>query len=167
MDRKQMVVQRARDIFGERLDDVHEMVRQDRQDLRGWEEPAHVRAVVRRTIRETVGGEPETSETTLTQTMPEIGRGAGEPDRGHQREAMGQLLEMGANALERLSRETNPELNNEERLGLECVLLLYGRPAVLVDEGRLASVPPFWNLLEDQREDIEMAQRGVGRIEML
>ena len=31
----------------------------------------------------------------------------------------------------------------------------------------LASVPPFWNVLEDQREDIEMAQRGVGRIELL
>jgi len=34
-------------------------------------------------------------------------------------------------------------------------------------EGRLASVPPFWNLLEDQREDIEMVQRGIGRIELL
>jgi hypothetical protein len=47
------------------------------------------------------------------------------------------------------------------------VLLLYGRPALLVSEGRLGSVPPFWNLLEDQREEIELAQRGVGRIELL
>jgi hypothetical protein len=52
-------------------------------------------------------------------------------------------------------------------LGLECALLLYGRPAILIRGDRLASVPPFWNLLEDQREDIEMAQRGVGRIELL
>jgi hypothetical protein len=37
---------------------------------------------------------------------------------------------------------------------------------VLVSENGLGSVPPFWNLLEDQREDIEMAQRGVGRIEL-
>jgi len=28
-------------------------------------------------------------------------------------------------------------------------------------------VPPFWNILEDQREDIEMVQRGVGRVELL
>jgi trypsin-like peptidase len=47
------------------------------------------------------------------------------------------------------------------------VLLLYGRPAVLVNDNRLAAVPPLWNMLEDQREDVEMAQRGVGRIELL
>jgi len=51
--------------------------------------------------------------------------------------------------------------------GLETVLLLYARPAVVLEEGQLGSVPPFWNVLEDQREDIEMACRGVGRIEML
>ena len=50
MDRKQLVVERTRTIFGERLDDVLHMVRQDRQDLRGWEEPAHVRAVLRRSV---------------------------------------------------------------------------------------------------------------------
>ena len=46
------------------------------------------------------------------------------------------------------------------------MLLLYGRPALLVRDGRLAPVPAFWNLLEDQRDDIEMVQRGVGRIEL-
>src|SRR5262249_61197261 len=46
------------------------------------------------------------------------------------------------------------------------VLLLYGRAALLVRDGRLAPVPAFWNLLEDQRDDIEMVQRGVGRIEL-
>ena len=34
MDRRQLVVQRVREYFGERLDDVVEMVRQDRQDIR-------------------------------------------------------------------------------------------------------------------------------------
>ena len=34
MDRRQMVVQRAREFLGERLDDVVHMVRQDRQELR-------------------------------------------------------------------------------------------------------------------------------------
>ena len=43
MDRRQVIVQRVREIFGERLDDVLHMVRQDRQDMRGWQEPAHVR----------------------------------------------------------------------------------------------------------------------------
>jgi len=165
MDRRQMVVQRAREFFGERLGDVVHMVRQDRQGLRGWEEPAHVRAVLRRTIQEAASRQEEGSVATITEV--EFGRGAGEPDRGQQREAVGQLLEAGATALEKVTRGGIPDLSLEEVVGLECVLLLYGRPALLVQDGRLASVPPFWNLLEDQREDIEMAQRGVGRIELL
>ncbi len=165
MDRRQMVVQRAREFFGERLDDVVHMVRQDRQGLRGWEEPAHVRAVVRRTIRE--GATTETGGTETAVAQVELGRGAGEPDRGQQREATGQLLEAGATGLEKITRSQTPDLTPEEVVGLEAVLLLYGRPAILVSEGHLASVPPLWNILEDQREDIEVAQRGVGRIELL
>src|SRR5262249_22946738 len=67
----------------------------------------------------------------------------------------------------KVARGYPPDLPPEERLGLEGVLLLYGRPALLVSQDRLASVPPFWDLLEDQREDIELAQRGVGRIGLL
>jgi Trypsin-like peptidase domain len=165
MDRRQLVVQRARELFGERLEDVVHMARQDRQDLRGWEEPAHVRAVLRRTIREGGTPEPEPGEVAVSEL--EFGRTAGEPDRGQQREAVGQLLETGANALEKVARGYAPDLPAEERLGLECLLLLYGRPSVLVSQDRLSSVPPLWNILEDQRENIEMAQRGVGRIELL
>jgi hypothetical protein len=164
MDGRQLVLQRAREWFGDRLDDVLHMVRQDRQELYGWEEPAHLRAVVRRTIRE--GAEAETEETTVALAVTEFGRGAGEPDRGQQREAIGQLLEAGANALQKIIREPSPDLNTPAILGLETVLLFYARPALLVSQGRLASVPPFWNLLEDQREEIEVSQRGVGRIEL-
>jgi hypothetical protein len=185
MDRRQLIVQRARELFAERLDDVLHMVQQDRQELRGWQEPAHVRAVVRRLIQE--GGESEVTTTfTMTstearqpgstrdrqagQTDLEFARLAAEPDRGQQREAIGQLLEAGAAALEKVVRTpvvAATDLSNEEALGLESVLLLYARPAILVSEGRLAGVPPFWNLLEDQREEVEVAQRGVGRIELL
>jgi Trypsin-like peptidase domain len=159
-----LVVQRARELFGDRLDDVLHMVRQDRQELRGWEEPAHLRAVVRRTIGEGAGSETEEVDTTIG--VVEVGRGAGEPERGQQREAIGQLLEAGALALERVQRNQAQELTVSEMLGLECVLLFYGRPSLLVSQNRLASVPPLWNVLEDQREEIESLQRGVGRIEL-
>jgi hypothetical protein len=168
MDRRQMVVQRAREFFGERLADVLLMVRQDRQELRGWQEPAHVRAVVRRTIRE--GREGAEAGEALARTGlidSEFARTAAEPDRGQQREATGQLLEAGAGALEKAARNAAGELNPEEVLGLECILLLYARPALLVSDNSLGSVPPFWNVLEDQREEVELAQRGVGRIELL
>ena len=166
MDRKQLVVERTRAVFGERLDDVLHMVRQDRQDLRGWEEPAHVRAVLRRRpIRANSDNFNDTSVVTVSDT--DFGRGAGEPEPGQQRECLGQVLEVAGNALEKVCRDGNPDLTNQERLALECILLMYGRPALEVSQGRLANPPPFWNVLEDQREDIEMAQRGVGRIELL
>ncbi len=169
MDRRQLVAQRVREIIAERVEDVLAMVRQDRQEMRGWQEPAHVRAVVRRTIREQGGtNESDSTQETSTQIMvSDSVRTAGEPDRGQQREAIGQLLEAGANGLERLTRNGVQELTTEEVCGLECVLLLYGRPAILVSNGSLASVPALWNVLEDQREDIETAQSGVGRIELL
>jgi len=173
MDRRQHLVQRAREFFGDRLDDVLHNVQQDRQDMRGWQEPAHVRAAVRRAIREEGGGVAQLTEVTInedtvtdvTQVFFEFGRGAAEPDRGQQREAFGQILERGANALQKVARNAF-DLTAEETFGLEAILLLYGRPSLLVSEGRVANPPPFWNVLEDQREDIEVAQRGVGRIEM-
>jgi hypothetical protein len=185
MDRRQTVVQRAREFFGERLDDVLQMVRQDRQDMRGWQEPAHVRAVLRR-VREEGGtsfitGEQsatalrerpsletdfgrarvERSELTLDDRSPLV-----EPERAQQRETTGLLLEAGAAGIQKATRGQGNELTPEEILGLECVLILYGRPAVLVNNGVLGSAPPLWNLLEDQREEIETVQRGVGRIEL-
>jgi hypothetical protein len=158
-------VQRAREFFGDRLDDVLHIVRQDRQELRGWEEPAHVRAVARRAVRE--GNSAETADGPVVVADIEFGRAAGEPDRGQQREAFGRVLEAGAAALEKVARQQTPELSPEEAFGLECALLLYGRPAISVSPNRLDAAPPFWNVLEDQREEIEMAQRGVGRIELL
>src|SRR5262249_39172345 len=144
---------------------VRNRARRARAGRRGWQEPAHWRAAPRRTIQE--GGTPQAETTTLTLAELEFGRTAAEPDRGQQREALGVLLEAGAAALEKTAQTTNPELTPEEALGLECVLLLYARPSVLVSQGRLGSVPPTWNLLEDQREEVELVQRGVGRIELL
>jgi hypothetical protein len=172
MDRRQLVVQRAREFFGERLGDVLEMVRQDRQDLRGWQEPAHVRAVIRR-AREEGGSGPAGGERASAilgdrgQVETDIARAACEPERGQQREATGLLLEAGVCGLQKVTRGSGNDLTAEEMLGLECVLLLYGRPALPVTNGALGSPPPLWNLLEDQREEVEAAQRGVGRIELL
>ena len=52
MERKQQIIQRTREYFGERLDEILHMVKQDRQELHGWEEPSHLRGVLRRAVRE-------------------------------------------------------------------------------------------------------------------
>lgn len=162
MERKQLIVQRAREVFGNRLDQVLHMVQEDRQQLRGWQEPAHLRAVLRRAVKEEAHS--ASSSVVVGLAEPEIGQGAGEPDKGEQREALGQILEVGTAALKKLVAATPPELTRGDLFGLECVLLLYGRPALLVSDGRLADVPAFWNIVEDQRQDIELTQCGVGRI---
>jgi Trypsin-like peptidase domain len=165
MDRKQVIVQRARDFFGKRLDEALHMVQQDRQELHGWQEPGHLRAVIRRAAGEATS--TKTADTSVAVSETEFGRGAGEPDPGKQREVLGQILQVGAAAMEKIARSQPPELTEEELLGLQCVVLLYARPALQVTQGRLAQVCAFWNILEDQREDIELAQRGVGRIELV
>lgn len=166
MDRRQLVAQRAREFFAERLDDVLHMIQQDRQEMRGWQEPAHVRAAVRRSIREAGKEWDYASYAGVSVMDANFGRTAGEPDRGQQREAMGQLLEAGSYGLEKVIRNQIHEITGEETLGLEIVLLLYGRPALQISEGRPERVPPFWNVLQDQAEEIELAQRGIGRIEL-
>src|SRR2546423_883661 len=72
MDRRQHLVQRAREFFGDRLDDVLHNVQQDRQELRGWQEPAHVRAAVRRAIREEGGGAQMTQVTLTEDTVTDV-----------------------------------------------------------------------------------------------
>src|SRR5438270_482434 len=142
MDRKNVLVQRTRDYFIDRLDDVLDMVTRDRQEMKGWQEPTHLRATVRRANREEGQTSPTTSRVSDTATEEanrtyfEFGRTAGEPDRGQQREAIGVLLEAGGNALEKLTRNNN-DLTPEETFGLETVLLLYGRPSLLVQDDQL------------------------------
>jgi hypothetical protein len=160
-----MVVQRAGDFFGDRLDAVMRMVRHDRQVLHGWEEPPHLRAVLRRAVSESAAAGTAVPQTAVAEHACD--RGAGEPDAGQQRQAVGQLLEAGGAALEKLSQHQAPDLAGAELCGLECLLLLYGRPALLISQGRLAGEPPCWSILEEHRQDIELAQRGVGRIELL
>ena len=87
MDRRQQVSQRVREYFGERLDDVIEMVRQDRQDMRSWQEPAHVRGMMR-SARRQENGEDRNSDTLTERALGEadLGSTLGEPDAGRRRE---------------------------------------------------------------------------------
>ena len=138
MDRKQVVMQRTREIFGERLEDVMHMVRQNREGLRGCGRTcAAVREVLRRGIRERANAEPENGGQSTMVVRSEIGRCAGEPDRGQQRESLGQLLEAGATRTGENRSLQRSGLEREEGLGLECVLLIHGRPALLVNQDRL------------------------------
>ncbi len=57
-------------------------------------------------------------------------------------------------------------LDDDERLGLEAVVSVYGRPALLVENGRFRAPEPPWEKLEQHRPAIEAVLRSVGRIEV-
>ena len=169
MDRRQMVVQRVREFFGERVDDVLHMVRQDRQELRGWQEPAHVRAALRRSIRAegepSAAGQRHGADARVRVGVRPCGRRTGPRPaaRGDGPDARSRRQRAGKNAC-----ATTSTTSRRRRYSAwnACCCCTAGRPCSS-REGTLAAPPPFWNVLEDQREDIEMAQRGVGRIELL
>ena len=100
--------------------------------MRGWQEPAHIRCVLRRSINEQLSTPQENGSVAVAEQETEFGRTAGEPDRGQQRECLGQILEAGACAMEKMLASPQPEFPPAERLGLECVLSLYARPSLLL-----------------------------------
>jgi V8-like Glu-specific endopeptidase len=81
-----------------------------------------------------------------------------------------QVLEDGRRAVEKVRAAADPAtvpLSPDEQLGLEAVILLFGRPALLVQNGTFAAPPPDWQVLEAQRATIDERLKSVGRIELL
>jgi V8-like Glu-specific endopeptidase len=81
-----------------------------------------------------------------------------------------QALDDGRRAVLKVRAATNPaqvSLTPDEQVGLEAVILLFGRPALLVQNGTFATPPTGWEVLDAQRAAIETSIRSVGRIEMI
>lgn len=77
------------------------------------------------------------------------------------------LLAKGRSGLEKLRRGRESTLTREERQGLEAIVALQGRPAILIQEGHFLEPPAYWKgLLEPKRRQIEEAIPGVGRIDV-
>lgn len=72
------------------------------------------------------------------------------------RKAIEKVLEDGAGA----------RLSPTEEMALEAIVLVEGRPALLVTNGRFEEPPEEWKVLNDHREEIEATLGSVGRIEV-
>ncbi|HTG33261.1 MAG TPA: hypothetical protein VLB76_10040, partial [Thermoanaerobaculia bacterium] len=53
-----------------------------------------------------------------------------------------------------------------EQIGLEAIVLLIGRPALLIQDGRFLPPPEDWQVLETKRAAIEHTFLSVGRVEV-
>ena len=49
---------------------------------------------------------------------------------------------------------------------MEAIVLLVGRPALLIQDGRFAAAPADWSVLEENRDAIQKTIRSVGRVEV-
>ena len=73
----------------------------------------------------------------------------------------------GVRGLEKIGAGRVAEIEPDERLGLEAIVVLEGRPPLLIRDGSFEPPPAEWAALESARAEIESAAARVGRIEVL
>ncbi|MFE4258795.1 trypsin-like serine peptidase [Streptomyces sp. NPDC056883] len=88
----------------------------------------------------------------------QIGRAAGEE--------RARVLEAGVRGLEKLAAGRSDDVDADESFGVEAIILLEGRPAILVQGQDFASQPGDWALLDGQRPGIRASIERVGRVEV-
>ncbi|WP_426367312.1 trypsin-like serine peptidase [Streptomyces sp. E-08] len=82
------------------------------------------------------------------------------------REERARVLEAGVSGLEKLAGHREDELDGDEAFGVEAIVLLEGRPAILVQRQDFAAQHDEWAVLEPQRPAIRESLVRVGRVEV-
>lgn len=72
----------------------------------------------------------------------------------------------GVEAMKKLDLGRDDEVTPQEQTGLEAIILLTGRPAILIQEGDFMEPPPTWAGLKHIRAEIRTVIERVGRIEV-
>jgi hypothetical protein len=74
----------------------------------------------------------------------------------------------GVRAVNKLKDEgEGVDLTGEELIGLEAIVHIEARPAILIQDGRFFPPPAEWQNLESQRDQIQLNFKSVGRIEVI
>lgn len=119
-----------------------------------------LRAVAER-VREGLAREvPESAQELAPQEQP-----AGQIAQFAEQERA-RVLSAGADGLEKLAEGRGDELSGEESFGLEAIVLLEGRPAILVQGSDFPSQAGDWAVLDGHRAAIRETLARVGRVEV-
>ncbi|MEV6398999.1 serine protease [Streptomyces sp. NPDC051907] len=76
------------------------------------------------------------------------------------------VLSAGVSGLEKLAEGREDEISDDESFGLEAIVLLEGRPAILVQNQDFASQQGDWAVLDGHRAAIRESIARVGRVEV-
>ncbi len=74
-------------------------------------------------------------------------------------------LRDGGAALDKM-KKGNEDLTLNEQLGLEAIVLLFGRPALLIQDGDFGEPPDEWKSLVGKREMLKGIIPSVGRVDL-
>jgi S1-C subfamily serine protease len=77
------------------------------------------------------------------------------------------LIESGKVAIRKIRAQGDKvQLTDEDKLGLEAIICITARPAILIEDGKIGAIPSEWSTIESCRERIERVAKSVGRIEV-
>jgi len=77
-----------------------------------------------------------------------------------------QELKDGLSAMKKVEMGRDADISDHDQKGLEAIILLAGRPAILIQEGDFMEPPKLWADLKDVRDRIKESIRRVGRVEV-
>jgi trypsin-like peptidase len=92
--------------------------------------------------------------------------GGGDPIAEATRRERARLVGKGIDGLAKVAEGRGRDLHADERFGMEAIILLEGRPAILIQEGDFLPPPHDWSRLIDRREGIRDVIARSGRIEV-
>lgn len=75
-------------------------------------------------------------------------------------------IHAGLDAMKKVERGRDDDISFQDQQGLEAIILLAGRPAILIQEGDFMEPPSLWAGLKDTRVQIKEVIRRVGRIDV-
>ncbi|MEV8533330.1 serine protease [Streptomyces sp. NPDC051211] len=81
-------------------------------------------------------------------------------------EERARVLQAGVRGLEKLAAGRRDDVDDDEYFGVEAIVLLEGRPAILVQGQDFAAQAGDWAVLEGQRAGIRESIARVGRVEV-
>jgi hypothetical protein len=90
----------------------------------------------------------------------------GDPLAAAARRERARLVAKGIDGLDKVARGRERDLRADERLGMRAIILLEGRPAILVQEGDFLAPPQAWARLAEHREPIREVIARSGRLEV-
>lgn len=91
---------------------------------------------------------------------------AGDPVVAAAQQLRREVVGAGIGGLEKVAEGREHDVTDDERFGMEAIVVLIGRPAILVQDGDFLAPPQEWAVLEDARDAIRSTMRRVGRVEV-